>query len=117
MFPFTSETKKMGILVKSLDTDKYIYLVKGAEVVIEPKINHASRITCSEACEEFATEGLRTLAFAQKVMTAEEVQIFQEGLTKAKLMMNKSNVHIAKLVNQIERDMDFLGVTGVEDRL
>jgi magnesium-transporting ATPase (P-type) len=32
-------------------------------------------------------------------------------------MMNKSNVHIAKLVNQIERDMDFLGVTGVEDRL
>lgn len=54
----------MGILVKSLDTDKYIYLVKGAEVVIEPKINHASRITCSEACEEFATEGLRTLAFA-----------------------------------------------------
>jgi hypothetical protein len=32
-------------------------------------------------------------------------------------MMNKSGIAIAKLVNQLERDMDFLGVTGVEDRL
>jgi magnesium-transporting ATPase (P-type) len=40
MFPFTSESKKMGILLKyfSQGSDKFIYLVKGAEVVIEPKI-------------------------------------------------------------------------------
>jgi len=79
MFPFTSETKKMGILLKfeaEGGNAKYIYLVKGAEVVIEPKISHHSRITCSEACEEFATEGLRTLVFAQKVLTAEEAELF-----------------------------------------
>jgi magnesium-transporting ATPase (P-type) len=76
MFPFTSETKKMGILLRfeSEGQERYIYLVKGAEVVIEPKINPQSRITCSEACEEFATEGLRTLVFAQKVLTADEAQ-------------------------------------------
>ena len=39
MFPFTSETKKMGILLKHLPTDRIIYLLKGAEVVIEAKIN------------------------------------------------------------------------------
>ena len=37
-FPFTSESKKMGILIKSRQTKKILYYVKGAEVVIEPKI-------------------------------------------------------------------------------
>jgi phospholipid-translocating ATPase len=31
--------------------------------------------------------------------------------------MNKSKVAIARLINSLEHNMDFLGVTGVEDRL
>lgn len=38
MFPFTSESKKMSILVKSEETGRIIYFVKGAEVVMEHKI-------------------------------------------------------------------------------
>jgi phospholipid-translocating ATPase len=37
-FPFTSETKKMSVLVRSLESGRYIYFAKGAEVVMEPKI-------------------------------------------------------------------------------
>jgi phospholipid-translocating ATPase len=37
-FPFSSETKKMSILVKHLETGRYIYYIKGAEVVMEHKI-------------------------------------------------------------------------------
>ena len=38
MFPFTSESKKMSILVKSEETGRIVYFVKGAEVVMEHKI-------------------------------------------------------------------------------
>jgi phospholipid-translocating ATPase len=38
MFPFTSESKKMSVLVKSLETGRVLYYVKGAEVVMEHKI-------------------------------------------------------------------------------
>jgi phospholipid-translocating ATPase len=37
-FPFSSETKKMSVLVKQKETGRYIYYVKGAEVVMEHKI-------------------------------------------------------------------------------
>lgn len=38
LFPFTSESKKMSILVKCEETGRIIYMVKGAEVVMEHKI-------------------------------------------------------------------------------
>lgn len=37
-FPFSSETKKMSILVKQVETGRFIYYVKGAEVVMEHKV-------------------------------------------------------------------------------
>ena len=37
-FPFTSESKKMGCLLKSQNTGRIIYYLKGAEVVMETKI-------------------------------------------------------------------------------
>jgi phospholipid-translocating ATPase len=35
MFPFTSESKKMSVLLKSKETGRIVYFVKGAEVVME----------------------------------------------------------------------------------
>jgi phospholipid-translocating ATPase len=37
-FPFSSETKKMSILVKHRDSGRFIYYVKGAEVVMENRV-------------------------------------------------------------------------------
>lgn len=34
-FPFSSQSKKMSILVKQRETNKIIYYVKGAEIVME----------------------------------------------------------------------------------
>ena len=34
-FPFSSQTKKMSVLVKQRETGKIIYYVKGAEIVME----------------------------------------------------------------------------------
>jgi len=68
-FPFTSESKKMGCLLKSQNTGRIIYYLKGAEVVMETKIKAQSRASLLESCETLAMDGLRTLAFAQKVLS------------------------------------------------
>jgi len=34
-FPFSSETKRMGIIVKNKETNKIIFFLKGAEVVMK----------------------------------------------------------------------------------
>jgi phospholipid-translocating ATPase len=38
LFPFSSETKKMSMLVKHKESGRYIYYIKGAEVVMENKV-------------------------------------------------------------------------------
>ena len=38
-------------------------------------------------------------------------------LKKAESRLRKREEHIAKVQNELEREMDFLGVTGVEDKL
>jgi phospholipid-translocating ATPase len=63
-FPFTSESKKMGILLKSRENGRVIYYLKGAEVVMEGKIKASARPALQESCENLALDGLRTLVFA-----------------------------------------------------
>ena len=82
-FPFTSESKKMGILLKSRDTGKIFYYLKGAEVVMEAKIKAHARPAVQESCENLALDGLRTLVFAQKLITQEECDKFMGRLKRA----------------------------------
>lgn len=37
-FPFSSETKRMGIILRHRETNKIIFYLKGAETVMEKKI-------------------------------------------------------------------------------
>lgn len=37
-FPFSSDTKRMGIVLKHLETGRLIFYVKGAEVVMSQKV-------------------------------------------------------------------------------
>ena len=38
-FPFTSETKRMGILVKHIETQRIIFYLKGADAVMQHKVS------------------------------------------------------------------------------
>ena len=116
-FPFTSESKKMGILLKSRETGRNIYFLKGAEIVMEHKIKVGARPSLLESCENLAMEGLRTLVFAQKVLTDEQVATFQAHLKRAEARLRNREAHVARVQNTLEKDMDYLGVTGVEDKL
>ncbi len=75
-FPFTSESKKMGALLKSRLTGRNIYFLKGAEIAMEHRIKVGARPSLLESCENLAMEGLRTLVFAQKVLTDAQVEQF-----------------------------------------
>lgn len=68
----------MSVLVRQKETGKIIYYVKGAEVVMEGLMKIGQRVLLLEFCEQLAMEGLRTLVFAQRVLTDEELQNFMD---------------------------------------
>ncbi len=60
-FPFSSESKRMGIIIQHRDTKKIVFYVKGADVIMAPKVKPGQRSTCQEFCENLSRDGLRTL--------------------------------------------------------
>jgi phospholipid-translocating ATPase len=68
IFPFTSESKRMGIIVRNQSSGKLIFYLKGAENILIPKLKPFYRSTVDERSESLAMEGLRTLVITQKCL-------------------------------------------------
>ena len=64
-----------------------------------------------------AREGLRTLVVAKKILTNEQYIEFEQRLIKAKLSMQDRNQKIQTAIETLERDLELLCLTGVEDKL
>ena len=118
IFPFTSATKRMGIILHHKKTDRIIFYLKGADEVIKDKIgSQVAQTKMVEDCETYAMEGLRTLAITQRILSLQEYQNFHNNYQKAQTQMENREFEMRRTIETIERDMDFLGVTGVEDKL
>lgn len=115
MFPFTSESKRMGIIVKDLNSNEITFYLKGADVVmssiVEP--NDWSR----RECTNMAKEGLRTLVVAKKVLTEDEYLTFEADYAAARLCVTDRGARVQAVTESIECDMEILCLTGVEDSL
>ena len=116
-FPFSSESKRMGIIIKHRDTGKIVFYVKGADVIMAPKVKPGQRSTCQEFCENLSRDGLRTLVITQKLIPEAQYQDFATKLKQAKSSMVNREEEVAKTIMSLEYEMDFLAVTGVEDKL
>jgi phospholipid-translocating ATPase len=116
-FPFSSETKRMGILMKHEGTGRLVFYLKGAETVMKHKVRPNQRVDIDEYCENLANEGLRTLVISQKYVSEEFYESWSLKYEEAKADLNDREALIAQCVEELEQDMELLGVTGVEDRL
>ena len=116
-FPFSSETKRMGIIVKNKDTNALMFYVKGAETVMEKIVRPDQRVSLSENCEQLANDGLRTLVISQKPLSDNDYDEFKDRLQKARISLNDRDNLMQQAIESIEEGMEFLAVTGVEDKL
>ncbi|KAI8049231.1 hypothetical protein BDF22DRAFT_195005 [Syncephalis plumigaleata] len=115
IFPFTSETKRMGIIVRDMATGEIIFYEKGADVVMTRIVQFNDWL--DEECGNMAREGLRTLVVARKRLTEEEYKAFQEKYAAAKIAFYNRSGAIREAIDELEHDLELLGLTGVEDRL
>jgi phospholipid-translocating ATPase len=114
-FPFTSETKRMGIIIRDEQTNEIIFYLKGADIVMQSIVQYNDWL--QEECSNMAREGLRTLVVAKKHLTTEQYQEFEQRLMRARLQTIDRNRRVNEVIETLERDMELLCVTGVEDKL
>lgn len=126
IFPFTSEGKRMGVVVQFLDRlhspapalqDSEIWFYqKGADTVMSSIV--ATNDWLDEETANMAREGLRTLVVGRKRLSAKEYQEFSARYQEASLAINGREAGMQSIVSQyLEHNLELLGVTGVEDKL
>ncbi|EDV94041.1 probable phospholipid-transporting ATPase IIA isoform X1 [Drosophila grimshawi] len=115
LFPFTSETKRMGIIVRESKTGQITFYLKGADVVMSSIVQYNDWL--SEESDNMAREGLRTLVVAKKMLTEEQYNDFEMRYNAARLSITDRVAKVAAVVESLEREMELLCLTGVEDRL
>ena len=125
IFPFTSDSKRMGIIVQfendggmlESPTDSEIWFYqKGADTVMTSIV--AANDWLDEETANMAREGLRTLVVGRKRLSSQQYQQFTVKYKQASLALQGRDAGMSKVINELlERDLELLGVTGVEDRL
>lgn len=110
IFPFSSETKRMGIIVRDVSTGEIMFLLKGADVVMSSIIVYSDWL--QEQCDNMARSGLRTLVVAKKTLTEEQYLEFETRYNQAKCSMHERNARISTVLATLEKDLELLCLTG-----
>lgn len=116
LFPFTSESKRMGIVVRDTASGELSFLQKGADVVMARIVQRNDWL--EEETANMAREGLRTLVVARRRLSEATYQDFKTRHHAASVRLEGRNEAMAAVVaDTLERDLELLGLTGVEDKL
>ncbi|KAJ7727664.1 hypothetical protein DFH07DRAFT_851642 [Mycena maculata] len=116
LFPFTSESKRMGIVVRDTQTGEITFLQKGADVVMARIVQRNDWL--EEETANMAREGLRTLVMARRRVSTQMYNDFKEQYHAASVRLDGRNEAMARVVAEcLEHDLELLGLTGVEDKL
>ena len=116
VFPFTSESKRMGIVVRDTHSGEITFLQKDADVVMACIVQQNDWL--EEETGNMAREGLRTLVMARKRLSSNLYNEFKAAYHAASISLDGRNEAMAGVVEKyLEHDLELLGLTGVEDKL
>ncbi|XP_056875092.1 phospholipid-transporting ATPase ID [Takifugu flavidus] len=116
---FNNVRKRMSVIVRSPEGRLTLYC-KGADTIVferlHPSCNKLKEVTTSHL-NEYAGDGLRTLALAYKDLDEDYIEGWKRRHYEATIAMDGREEKLDELYEEIEKDLQLLGVTAVEDKL
>ncbi|NXG50864.1 AT8B1 ATPase, partial [Psilopogon haemacephalus] len=118
MLDFTSERKRMSVILRGADGSIRLYC-KGADTVIYERLHpcNPQREATEEALDVFASETLRTLCLCYRDITQGEFEAWHQRLVEASLAKSQREQALDRVYEEIEKDLILLGATAIEDKL
>uniref|UniRef100_A0A8D0A9C5 Phospholipid-transporting ATPase n=1 Tax=Sander lucioperca TaxID=283035 RepID=A0A8D0A9C5_SANLU len=116
---FNNVRKRMSIIVRSPEGKLCLYC-KGADTIIYERLHQScSKLmdVTTEHLNEFAGEGLRTLALAYKNLDEEYFNQWKQRHHEASTELDNQESKLDELYEEIEKDLLLLGATAIEDKL
>ncbi|KYQ90011.1 P-type ATPase [Tieghemostelium lacteum] len=122
-FEFTSDRKRMSVVLRDKISGNIKIITKGADEVIFKRIsnslNSQESIEVAQIhLEEFAGFGLRTLCIAQKEIDEQVYQQwYQQHFQPANTDVQDRQNRLSESYDLLEVDLQLLGITAIEDKL
>jgi len=120
---FSSTRKRMSVIIRKPDQSIWI-LCKGADEVIFQRLNKKTTKSSSyreitEAhLKSYASEGLRTLCFAQAQLDEDEYQEWNTNYyEQASKSVNNRESLLEAAYERIETNLSLIGASAIEDKL
>uniref|UniRef100_A0A3Q3FHH3 Phospholipid-transporting ATPase n=1 Tax=Labrus bergylta TaxID=56723 RepID=A0A3Q3FHH3_9LABR len=116
---FNNVRKRMSVIVRNPEGQIKLYC-KGADSIIFERLDPSSEDlmhTTLEHLNEFAGEGLRTLALTYKDLDEDHFDVWMKKLLFASTLIENRDDQLAELYEEIEQGMKLLGATAIEDKL
>ncbi|XP_038567365.1 phospholipid-transporting ATPase ID isoform X2 [Micropterus salmoides] len=116
---FNNIRKRMSVIVRNPEGRIRLYC-KGADTVLLERLhpcNQEQMNITSDHLNEYAADGLRTLALAYRDLSEDEWEAWSESHRCADKATNCREDRLAAAYEEIEQDMMLLGATAIEDKL
>uniref|UniRef100_A0A6Q2Z7R3 Phospholipid-transporting ATPase n=1 Tax=Esox lucius TaxID=8010 RepID=A0A6Q2Z7R3_ESOLU len=116
---FNNVRKRMSVIVRSPEGKLCLYC-KGADTIIYERLHQScSKLMdiTTEHLNEYAGEGLRTLALACKDLDEKYFKEWQQRHHVASTALEDREQKLDLLYEEIEKDLMLLGATAIEDKL
>ncbi|XP_042325758.1 phospholipid-transporting ATPase VD isoform X2 [Sceloporus undulatus] len=130
ILPFDSTRKRMSVVVKHPLLNRIVMYTKGADSVMmdllqteatgdkkTDKIQRGKQDRTQRHLDEYATQGLRTLCIAMKVLNDDEYEKWLQGHFLAESSIENREELLLESAERLENNLILLGATGIEDRL
>jgi magnesium-transporting ATPase (P-type) len=115
---FTSSRGRMSVVIgREGGEGGGVLYCKGADSVMYKHMKHGERIKVEDKVRGYAGEGLRTLVVAKRVLTAEEWREYNSMFQAASTALEGREEALEAAADEIEHDLELLGVTAIEDKL
>lgn len=121
-FEFTSDRKRMSVLVRDPNTGQLCLYTKGADDVIlarlsEDESKSSIRAKLGSQIDSFAVAGLRTLVMAFRHVPEGTYQKWKKEFDEANSLRFGRDEAKEICYDKLEKDLTILGATGIEDKL
>uniref|UniRef100_A0A674D6M4 Phospholipid-transporting ATPase n=1 Tax=Salmo trutta TaxID=8032 RepID=A0A674D6M4_SALTR len=116
---FNNVRKRMSVIVRSPEGKLCLYC-KGADTMVYERLHQSCTKlmdVTTEHLNEFAGEGLRTLALAYKDLDEEYFSSWKQRHHEASTALEDREDKLDVLYEEIEKDLMLLGATAIEDKL
>ena len=116
---FNSDRKRMSILVRDLKTGDNFLFCKGADSVMLElcKLSTTQLEKIDKTLLDLACLGLRTLVVSMKKVTANQADVWATKWRDAAASLENRAENVARVGAEMELELNFLGITAIEDRL